>query len=82
MEREDLARLVHASEWDSVGDVRRQLQELLDLPPGLRYEHGRHREGGHELIARGGQLLGEHLFLADYELQTGDTLYFAVRLER
>lgn len=74
--------LLRASEWDSVGDVRRALQEQLRLSPSLRYEHGRHREGGHELIARGGQLLGEHLFLADYELRSGDTLFFAVRQNR
>lgn len=75
----ETVHLVRASEWDSVGDVRRLLQQQLELPMNLRYEHGRHREGGHELIAPGGRLLGEHLFLADYEIRDGQTLYFAVR---
>lgn len=75
----DIVHSVCASEWDSVGDLRRQLQQQLELPESLRYEHDRHRDGGHELIAPGGRLLGEHLFLADYELCHGDTLYFAVR---
>ena len=74
----DIVHEVHASQWDSVGDLRRQLQTELHLPPKLRYEHTRHREGGHEIIAAGGLLLGEHLFLADYGVSDGDTLHFAV----
>lgn len=75
----ETVHVVRASQWDSVGDVRRLLQQQLVLPQSLRYEHGRHQEGGLELIAPGGCLLGEHLFLADYNLHDGDTLYFAVR---
>ena len=66
-----------ASEWDSVADLRRQLQAQLELPPKLQYHDGR-RGGGHELLFRG-ELLGEHMLLADYELATGDTVHFAVR---
>lgn len=75
----ETVHVVRASQWDSVGDVRRLLQQQLVLPQSLRYEHGRHQEGGLELIAPGGCLLGEHLFLADYNLHDGDTLYLAVR---
>ena len=74
----ETVQTVQASQWDSVGDLRRVLQDQLDLAPGLRYEHTRHLEGGHDLIAHGGLLLGEHLFLADYELADGDVLHFAV----
>ena len=74
----DTVHLVHASEWDSVGDVRRIVQEQLGLPHRLQYEHARHNEGGHELIAPGGMLLGEHLFLSDYGLRDGDLVHFAV----
>ena len=78
----ETVQLVHASEWDSVGDVRRLVQAQLELPGELRYEHARHNEGGHELIAPGGVLLGEHLFLSDYGLRDGDVLHFAVNLAR
>ena len=67
---------VQCSAFDSVADLRMQLQAELDLPERLR--HGIRQNGGHELIYHA-QLLGEHLFLADYEIEDGDTLYFAVR---
>ena len=67
---------VQCSAFDSVADLRMQLQAELDLPERLR--HGIRHSGGHELIYHA-QLLGEHLFLADYEIEDGDTLYFAVR---
>ena len=71
-------REVSASEWDSVADLRMQLQAELGLPEQLR-QGGRQRGGGHhELIFRG-QLLGEHLFLGpDYEIADGDLVHFAV----
>ena len=68
------------SPWDSVADLRQQLQEELELPPRLRYVDRRGRSGGHELIFRS-QLLGEHLLLQDYDLVDGDTVHFAVRRE-
>ena len=77
-----MVHTVHASRWDSVGDVRRLVQELLDVRAPSGQRHARHREGDLELIAPGGLLLGEHLFLADYDLHDGDTLYFAVRRAR
>jgi hypothetical protein len=69
---------VHASSWDSVADLRATLQEVLELPEMLRHGDLRNRAGGHEVLYRG-QLMAEHLLLADYELNDGDTLHFAVK---
>ena len=72
---------VHAvtcSPWDSVADLRQQLQVELGLPEPMRYVHRRGASGGHELIFRS-QLMGEHLLLQDYGLVDGDTVHFAVR---
>ena len=70
---------VHVSVLDSVADLRIELQELLALPPRLKYRH--RRDGaGHELVLRG-ELLGEHLLLRDYGVRDGDTLHFAVRTD-
>ena len=69
---------VACSLWDSVADLRQQLQHELELPPRLRYDSLRGRSGGHELIYRS-QLMGEHLLLQDYGVVDGDTIHFAVR---
>ena len=69
---------VRCSPWDSVADLRQQLQVELRLPEPMRYAHRRGASGGHELIFRS-QLLGEHLLLQDYGLVDGDTVHFAVR---
>ncbi|KAL1511066.1 hypothetical protein AB1Y20_005889 [Prymnesium parvum] len=69
---------VTASEWDSVADLRARLQERVDLPDGRRHGNLRNRLGGHEIIYKG-QLMAEHLLLADYELNDGDILHFAAR---
>ena len=71
-------REVACSLWDSVADLRQQLQHELELPPRLRYDSLRGRSGGHELIYRS-QLMGEHLLLQDYGVVDGDTMHFAVR---
>jgi len=69
---------VTCSPWDSVADLRQQLQVEVDLPERMRYVDRRGASGGHELIFRS-QLMGEHLLLQDYGLVDGDTLHFAVR---
>lgn len=76
----ETVHVVRVSEWDSVGDLRRLVQEQLGLPAQLCYEHAPHSQGGHEFIAPGGVLLGEHLFISDYALKDGDVLHFAVNL--
>lgn len=75
----DVVHEVHVSGWDSIGDVRLLLQDALGLPESLRHPR-RARRGGHELIFRG-QLLGEHLFVRDYDLRDGDTVHFACRVQ-
>ena len=75
----EAVREVQASAFDSVYDLRIQLQEELELPQHLR--HGGRQGSGHELIYKA-QLLGEHLFLADYGVADGDVLHFATRLRR
>jgi hypothetical protein len=65
-----------ASLFDSVADLRMQLQDELDLPNGSRHRHQQRGEGRYELIHRG-QLLGEHLFLSDYGLADGNIMYLA-----
>ena len=69
---------VTCSPWDSVADLRQQLQVEVDLPERMRYVDRRGASGGHELIFRS-QLMGEHLLLQDYGLVDGDTVHFAVR---
>ena len=76
----DMVYDVEVSEWDSVADLCSMLHELLGLhlaSSGPRRSHS----GRHELLFRG-QLLAEHLLLADYELRDGDMLHFAVRRNR
>jgi len=65
---------VLASEWDSVADVKLLL--LRELRLEAHGELARGPRSRDELIF-GGQLLGEHLFLADYGVSDGCTLYFA-----
>ena len=74
----EVVHTVNASSWDSVADLQSLLQELLELPERLRHGNLRNRGGGHEVLYRG-QLMAEHLLLADYELSDGDTLHFAVK---
>jgi len=69
---------VTCSPWDSVADLRQQLQVEVDLPERMRYVDRRGASGGHELIFRS-QLMGEHLLLQDYGLVDGDRVHFAVR---
>ena len=64
-----------ATEFALVLDLR---QQGRDLPERLRLGGGRQRGDRHELIFRG-ELLGEHLFLADYNVADGDTMHFACR---
>ena len=73
----EAVRELHVSAWDSVADVRIMLQQEIELPERLRHG-GRQFSERHELIFRG-QLLGEHLFLADYGISNGDVLHFACR---
>ena len=69
---------VCTSAFDSVADLRMQLEEELAVPEALKRGGRRRGDGGqHELIYRG-QLLGEHLFLGDYDINDGDLLHFAV----
>lgn len=69
---------VCTSAFDSVADLRMQLEEELAVPEALKRGGRRRGDGGqHELIYRG-QLLGEHLFLGDYDIKDGDLLHFAV----
>ena len=69
---------VECSPWDSVADLRQQLQVEVGLPERMRYVNRRGASGGHELIFRS-QLMGEHLLLQDYGLVDGDRVHFAVR---
>ena len=70
---------VRASLFDSVADLRSQLEAELELPrPQAQGDDRRRRSSGNELIYRA-QLLGEHLFLADYDIRDGDVVHFAVR---
>ena len=66
------------SPWDSVADLRQQLQVEVGLPERMRYADRRDSSAGHELIFRS-QLMGEHLLLQDYGLVDGDRVHFAVR---
>ena len=58
--------------------ARRKALQRGVLPEQLRHGNRRNRGGGHEVLY-GGQLMAEHLLLADYELSDGDTLHFAVK---
>lgn len=69
---------VDASQWDSVADLHVMLQGVLQIPQQLRHQSKRGRSGGHELLSKG-QLMADHLLLADYALCHGDILHFAMR---
>ena len=69
-------REVCASEWDSVADVKLLLLHELRLGDSGEPVRGR---GSRDELIFGGQVLGEHLFLADYGVTDGCTLHFARR---
>lgn len=68
---------VIVSPWDSVADVRAMVQEVLQIPPNVRLISSRTRGLEHALIYKG-QVMAEHLLVADYELSNGDILHFAM----
>lgn len=68
--------LVRATPLDSIADLCDAVDAQLELPPDVRGVG--QRDNGNELVW-GAQLLAEHLFVRDYPIRDGDTLYYVVQ---